>query len=443
MLAWGEELLQADRRAGAGGSSSGSSILSPWQKLELPQPPAAGTDASSASAAGNASQGVGAQPRRWLQGMVEAPDAAAGAWGEDTEALGGRLWSWDSKLLPAAQQPQHGAQVLQPQLQLEPRRRLQAASAAVRQRNEARVSSPHARHLSWWFWPWDRKSTGGRSGGDTVRGGASFNDTHLTGPLRHDLLLYFNGCLLPRWYDCDATRPRLFDILNAQLPPARPHLRRGVVLQARCCGDHSAGPAAAHCGGCVDNRRSGPRGGMDSCTAAWPDVGFQEGMRRAQFALSPRGCGSQSYRLLEGAGLGTVPVHVGDSTVLPFDGEAGLGRLWAACVVDVKLEEVKKGQLLPRLRRLEEEGGGEGYVARQAACARLAALRSWEVRVVALQAVCTLALRVEAQFAAGAGAGARAGGAGAGAGVGAGAGAGDGRVPDQMRQLCASVGAVP
>ncbi|KAG2423988.1 hypothetical protein HXX76_014814 [Chlamydomonas incerta] len=452
VLQWGQQLLEADRRTAAHSSSSSSSIsngpsssestssiLSPWQKLELPQLQAgADADAAGTSAAGNVSQSVTAQkPGRRLAGVrLEASETGPGAWGtEDTEALGGRLWSWDSKLLPAAQQPHHGGHVLQPQPQLQPMHEPQAVTATQveQQWKEARARSAHStRRLARWFWPWGSKKTaGGSSGGDgaAVPGGANFGAAELKGPLRHDLLLYFNGCLLPRWYDCDTTRPRLFDILNKQLPPEAPEARRGVVLQARCCGDHAAGPAAVHCGGCVDNRRQGRGGGMDNCTAAWPDIGFGEGMRRARFALSPRGCGSQSYRLLEAAGLGAVPVHVGDTTVMPFDGEAGLGRLWSECAVGVTMAEVEAGQLLPRLWRLEEEGGGQGYVARQGACARLAALRSWEVRVVALQAVCTVALRVEALF--------EAGGAGAAAAAG-----GEGRMPDQMRQLCASVGAV-
>ncbi|KAG2443966.1 hypothetical protein HXX76_002305 [Chlamydomonas incerta] len=324
VLQWGQQLLEADRRAAAQSSSSSSisngpsssestsSILSPWQKLELPQLQAgADADAAGTSAAGNVSQSVTAQkPGRRLAGVrLEASETGPGAWGtEDTEALGGQLWSWDSKLLPAAQQPHHGGHVLQPQPQLQP-----------------------THHLSWSSGG-SKKTAGGSSGGDgaAVPGGANFGAAELKGPLRHDLLLYFNGCLLPRWYDCDTTRPRLFDILNKQLPPEAPEARRGVVLRARCCGDHAAGPAAVHCGGCVDNRRQGRGGGMDNCTAAWPDIGFGEGMRRARFALSPRGCGSQSYRLLEAAGLGAVPVRVGDTTVMPFDGEAGLGRLWSA-----------------------------------------------------------------------------------------------------------------
>ncbi|GIL88508.1 hypothetical protein Vretifemale_16483, partial [Volvox reticuliferus] len=100
-----------------------------------------------------------------------------------------------------------------------------------------------------------------------------------------------------------------------------------VVILATCCGNHDGWlKTLSHCRGYFDNVRMGSGQGV-SFTATWPDVSFDDGMRRAKFTFAPRRCGSLSYRLLEVIGAGSVPVLTGRSTFNP----SPVRGIWVSC----------------------------------------------------------------------------------------------------------------
>ncbi|GIL77960.1 hypothetical protein Vretimale_6460 [Volvox reticuliferus] len=199
-----------------------------------------------------------------------------------------------------------------------------------------------------------------------------------------DLLLYFRGCA-QRFGTPGMCEDRV-NIFADHFPP--PVDQPDVVILAICCGNHDGGlKTLSHCRGCYDNVRI-ENGQSVNCTAGWPDVSFDDGIRRAKFTFTPRGCGPLTYRMLEAIGAGSVPVLTGRGTFIPFAGEGHLGQLWRQCVIHTP--EAQLPQLISSLRAMSDAE----YHFRLLACAQIAALQSHSIQVTTKQTICIILFRI-------------------------------------------------
>lgn len=174
-------------------------------------------------------------------------------------------------------------------------------------------------------------------------------------------------------------------LFGQHFPPPRD--QPDVVIIPTCCLDHRINlPTLDFCVGCYKDKR--PDG--TACSDIWPNISFDEGLRRTKFMFTPRGCGPLTYRMLEAIGGGAIPVFTGRGTLMPYAGEGHLGRLWAKCVVHVPMEHLS--QMTSRLRNMSDTE----YKARLIACAQISALRSHTVGVLSEQAICIVLARVAA-----------------------------------------------